>query len=613
MIPQRIKLKGFLCYKDEQSIDFQGSATLWMLSGLNGSGKSAIFDAVTYALFGHHRGGATGAVELINKDSDTLAVEFDFLLDGHLCRAKRTLKRDAKGGARGTQQMFHQADGKFLPIEETGQKREFDKWVADNIGLNYDTFTSSVLLLQGKAEKLLDSRPEGRREVLASIVNLERYERLHAKADEKRKGVEGHVKALNQRLAALPQVDPLELGAARLRIGEAEEARNAARSEVERLQSLETMSRLWQALQAQLAQARARHGRARELMAGSAAIEQAMDRLRELREVCPRLHEITVLRGQANQAAQSMAVLESQRQLKLGTRAERESAVRQAEERRRTLQQRIDAQARQERESSERLRGLALQISRLGEVERHEQEAARVRQDLAGLPADPAALVAAAREALERAEAVGRLVPVLERFRLKREELTHERAAAKQADEGMRTVQERGSKLKAEAEAGKKRREEAAAALALAAEQATEARTLSAQARQAVAELSQLDGSHVCRHCGQALTAGHMDEERRRRSKEEKAADARAKAAQQGHDRAKEQEQDARAGHEKAEADYLAAREEYRDHRSRVERSKEAIERLQRECAAVYGELPADHAARVSKKPASDWATTVYP
>src|SRR3954449_3845643 len=105
MIPRRVCLRGFLCYREEQEIDFAGS-TLWMLSGLNGSGKSAIFDAVTYALFGHHRGGATGAVELINKDSDTLAVEFEFLLDGHLCKAKRTLKRDTKGGARGTQQMF---------------------------------------------------------------------------------------------------------------------------------------------------------------------------------------------------------------------------------------------------------------------------------------------------------------------------------------------------------------------------------------------------------------------------------------------------------------------------------------------------------------------------
>jgi len=86
VIPQRVLLKGFLCYTDEQEVRFDGSATLWMLSGLNGSGKSSIFDAVTYALFGHHRGGGSQAVELINKDSDSLLVEFDFLLDGQLYR-----------------------------------------------------------------------------------------------------------------------------------------------------------------------------------------------------------------------------------------------------------------------------------------------------------------------------------------------------------------------------------------------------------------------------------------------------------------------------------------------------------------------------------------------
>jgi len=65
MIPQRVYLRGFLSYRDEQEVRFDGSS-LWMLSGLNGSGKSSVFDAVTYALFGHHRGGRVEAHELIN-------------------------------------------------------------------------------------------------------------------------------------------------------------------------------------------------------------------------------------------------------------------------------------------------------------------------------------------------------------------------------------------------------------------------------------------------------------------------------------------------------------------------------------------------------------------
>ena len=105
MIPQRVKLKGFLCYKEEQEISFDG-ASLWMLAGLNGSGKSTVFDAVTYALFGHHRAGSQDAQELINKDSDSLVVEFDFLLDGQEFRAKRTLRRNPRGNATATRQVL---------------------------------------------------------------------------------------------------------------------------------------------------------------------------------------------------------------------------------------------------------------------------------------------------------------------------------------------------------------------------------------------------------------------------------------------------------------------------------------------------------------------------
>src|SRR5207253_2676004 len=83
----------------------------------------------------------------------------------------RTQKRDARGGAKGTQQLFRldPAEPDPVPIEDTQLLRNFDAWVAHNIGLDYETFTASVLLLQGKAEKLLDSKPEGRREVRADI------------------------------------------------------------------------------------------------------------------------------------------------------------------------------------------------------------------------------------------------------------------------------------------------------------------------------------------------------------------------------------------------------------------------------------------------------------
>src|SRR5438445_1589828 len=106
MTPRRVWLRGFLCYRAEQEIDCAG-ATLWMLSGLNGSGKSAVFDAVTFALFGGHRGGQRNAEELINKESDGLLVELDFCLGDDHYRIKRTLKKQG----RSTRQVLQPKEG----------------------------------------------------------------------------------------------------------------------------------------------------------------------------------------------------------------------------------------------------------------------------------------------------------------------------------------------------------------------------------------------------------------------------------------------------------------------------------------------------------------------
>ena len=146
MIPQRVRLRGFLSYKDEQEVRFDDT-DLWILSGLNGSGKSTVFDAVTYSLFGHHRGGSQDAHELINKDSEKASVEFEFTLGADRYLAQRTIQRTKLGKAKGSQQLYRVIlNGTKEPIEGTHLKAGFDEWVTHNVGLSYEVFTSSMLL-----------------------------------------------------------------------------------------------------------------------------------------------------------------------------------------------------------------------------------------------------------------------------------------------------------------------------------------------------------------------------------------------------------------------------------------------------------------------------------
>ncbi|HJT78952.1 MAG TPA: SMC family ATPase, partial [Gemmataceae bacterium] len=275
MIPLRILLQGFLCYRDKTEIHFD-DASLWMLAGLNGSGKSAVFDAVTYALFGGHRGGQRNAEELVNKESDGLVVELDFLRGGEVYRIKRTLKK----AGRTTRQVLQRKDevrrmkdesergsppihpSSFIlhpsgwePVENTANQRGFDDWVRDNIGLNYDTFTSSVLLMQGRAEKLLNSDAGERRKVLAGIVDLERYEKLHRRADERRKHFREKADELQQKLDLVAEVTGEELTEADGRIAEGEARLEEARAAAEQRQRLKVQGERWADLRARLAEA----------------------------------------------------------------------------------------------------------------------------------------------------------------------------------------------------------------------------------------------------------------------------------------------------------------------------------------------------------------------
>jgi exonuclease SbcC len=617
MIPQRIQLKGFLCYKDEQEIRFDSNATLWMLSGLNGSGKSSIFDAVTYALFGHHRGGSQHAVELINKDSDGLAVEFEFKLDEHMHRIRRTLKRTAKGSPSSSQQIYRYESGNgknpWVAVEGTNYKREFENWIDDKIGLTYETFTSSVLLLQGKADKLLDSKPEGRRAVLASIVDLERYERLHALADDKRKALKGKMDSLSERLAGTPEVKAEQVAEAEENIRQADEAREQAGAKVDRLRDLEHRARDWMDLQGKLASARKRWHDAGKLLEDSAVIERALERLRELRDVLPRLREIVKQRGVIREADVKSKEFGQEKKKAAEQFARLESALVQENDKRTVLQKRIEEDEKQHRELTPQLVAIAAQMEKLKEYERQSCELESIRKELASLPADAAEEVNRARTLYEELAALVQLVPQLTRFREHRDGLRQAKQREQTAKEKLTQVEARGKQLSAEMKRLEPLVKAADQSARQAKDQETETRTFLKQASDSLREITELHGSKVCRHCGQELTPGHLQEEKRRRSAEVQRANERLQKATTDLRAAQKEEERLRKENDFAQKNYQEAREEYREAQSQAQQAHADVLRLQSDCGRAYDEFPEGPRRRISASPAADWLETDYP
>src|SRR5262249_48979637 len=145
------------------------------------------------------------------------------------------------------------------------------------------------------------------------------------------------------------------------------------------------------------------------------------------------------------------------------------------------------------------------------------------------------------------------------------------------AQQKLQAIQAQGKHYAAEVEKLKAPLEEATRAAQQASDQATEARTRLQQARESLREVTQLDGSKGCRHCGQALTPGHIKEEKRRRAKEVTEADARSVAATEAYQVARNEEQRLREQYTQAEKTLLDARLEFSSCKQEAEQARKDV------------------------------------
>jgi exonuclease SbcC len=623
MIPQRVKLSGFLSYKDEQEIRFDESP-LWMLSGTNGSGKSSIFDAVTFALFGHHRGGSQSAAELINKESNTLSVEFDFTVDKQLYRIKRTVRRQKNDKIASTQQVmkFHSspptavpglADDTWEAIPDTNYKNKFDTWIKDKIGLDYETFTSSVLLLQGKSEKLLDSTPAGRAGVLARIVDLERYQKLHGKADDRRRELKARLEGIENQLSGIREITDEELTAAGLRIEQAEQVRAEVGKRIDALVSLELQAREWDAAQKKLSGARDKLAKAEGVLASAVAIEKEYARLRELRDVLPAVGTIVTERGRIGESERKTEKLTKQREERADDRRKTENDLGQARKKLADLKKTLSEDETRQAALNTRLRELAAILEKVKQVEDAGREVKQLEEELKPLPADADASARKLQHEQERLALLAQHVALLERLHQDRSELTkvvagEKNARAEEAKLKAEGIAAKDDFTKLEGKARAAREDRAAKDQA-----AAEARALAKQARELADEFKQLSGEKTCRACGQPLTPQHFEAEKKKREADAKAAEAKLKTLTDAAAKARKLEEDL-TEQEVADRERLAKmRDQYKDAAAAVKQAAQDIKRLTDSCRQTYFALPDEFKQKVGPREPDDWSKATYP
>jgi DNA repair protein SbcC/Rad50 len=180
MRPLRLRLKNFTAFREEQELDFDG-LDLFALCGPIGSGKSSLLDAMTYALYGRVERVGDEPKYLVSQGQPRMAVTLDFRVGDVEARITRSTL--SAGGSKVL--LERRVDGEWQSFGAgADQVRTVNREILQLVGLDYDAFTRSVVLPQGKFAQFLVGDPLTRRRILTELLGLELFEKMAKRSNE---------------------------------------------------------------------------------------------------------------------------------------------------------------------------------------------------------------------------------------------------------------------------------------------------------------------------------------------------------------------------------------------------------------------------------------------
>lgn len=188
MRPVRLIMSAFGSYAGCESIDFsEVTHGIFLISGDTGSGKTTIFDAITFALYGATSGGTRDGKMMRSQyalPSAETYVSFTFEQNGDLYTIRRNPEylREKKRKAKNTDSMTKELPSVELVLPGgdiyRGKIGETNTKIQEIIGLDKDQFTQIVMIAQGEFLKLLQAGTEERKRIFSNIFHTGIYWRI---------------------------------------------------------------------------------------------------------------------------------------------------------------------------------------------------------------------------------------------------------------------------------------------------------------------------------------------------------------------------------------------------------------------------------------------------
>jgi exonuclease SbcC len=232
--------KNINSLEGENRIDFEQppftDTGVFAITGPNGSGKSSILDAITLALYGETFRFDKPAQHIITQHTSESFAQIEFALDADKYRSSWHVKREGnnpQGDVLPTEMKLLRLSNQE-EIVATSPQQVCSRMV-EITGMNFRSFTRSILLAQGDFAAFLNALESERMDILEKIISSDIYADYKKEITDKLTDAEKNLTYLQQDLAAVPLIEPQSLEACQLDLADFHEQRLEFQKEINQL------------------------------------------------------------------------------------------------------------------------------------------------------------------------------------------------------------------------------------------------------------------------------------------------------------------------------------------------------------------------------------------
>lgn len=210
MKPLKLTMSAFGPFADLTQIDFEkiGENEIFLITGDTGSGKTTIFDAISFALYGEpsggreRRSGSSFRSDFAPLTAETY-VQFKFEQHGKVYEIRRSpaYERAYKNGREGTTASLPTRELRDISNNITyTSDDEVKNKIEEIIGLNAIHFSQTIMIAQGEFRKIISADSSSRKQIFQRLFNTGIYERFQSELKDMYSSLESSVKMLNTKI-----------------------------------------------------------------------------------------------------------------------------------------------------------------------------------------------------------------------------------------------------------------------------------------------------------------------------------------------------------------------------------------------------------------------------